>query len=166
MRTTILCISALLLTSNISAAEDLPKRKAGLWEIKTTVKDLPNRSPKALQCVDEATDAAMLKIGQGMTSGACSENSTKKEGKNFVSDSVCTIGGSKIESHAVFSGDFQSAYKAEIESKYEPPLMGRTESHTILEAKHIGPCKEGQVPGDVVMENGMKMNILKMSNAG
>ena len=39
-----------------AAAEDLPTRKAGLWEITTGMGD---RSVKMKQCVDAATDQAM-----------------------------------------------------------------------------------------------------------
>jgi hypothetical protein len=31
-----------------------------------------------------------------------------------------------------------------------------------MEAKWIGPCKADQKPGDMVMSNGMKMNVLDM----
>ena len=31
-----------------------------------------------------------------------------------------------------------------------------------IEAKWIGPCKPDQKPGDIVMANGVKMNVLEM----
>ena len=36
------------------------------------------------------------------------------------------------------------------------------ESKFIIEAKWLGPCKADQKPGDIVMGNGMKMNINDM----
>ncbi len=47
-------------------------------------------------------------------------------------------------------------------ASYNPPLMGRSESATTMEAKWIGPCKADQKPGDMVMPNGTKVNMLEM----
>jgi hypothetical protein len=60
------------------------------------------------------------------------------------------------------SGDFSTAYRMESKSTYNPPLMGRAEGASVMEAKWIGPCKADQKPGDMVMSNGMKMNVLDM----
>ena len=53
----------------------------------------------------------------------------------------------------------------ESRSTYSPPMMGRSEGTAIIEAKWVGPCKAGQKPGDVVLPNGMKMNLLEMPAA-
>jgi hypothetical protein len=42
-------------------------------------------------------------------------------------------------------------------------MMGRKEGTAIVEAKWVGPCKAGQKPGDMMMPNGMKMNVLEMT---
>jgi hypothetical protein len=36
------------------------------------------------------------------------------------------------------------------------------ESHVAIAAKWLGPCETGQRPGDVIMANGMKMNVLDL----
>jgi hypothetical protein len=35
-----------------------------------------------------------------------------------------------------------------------------------IEAKYLGGCQAGQKPGDIVMSNGMKMNVLDMQKMG
>jgi hypothetical protein len=50
----------------------------------------------------------------------------------------------------------------EMNSRYSPPLAGRSESSNLIESRWVGPCKAGQRPGDMVMGNGMKMNVLDM----
>jgi len=43
-----------------------------------------------------------------------------------------------------------------------PPLPGiapGAETHMTIAAKWLGPCAAGQKPGDVVMANGMTMNV-------
>ena len=36
---------------------------------------------------------------------------------------------------------------------------------SFVAAKWLGPCKAGQEPGDIIMSNGMKMNVLKLRGA-
>ncbi len=63
------------------------------------------------------------------------------------------------------SGDFNSAYTIKITSKREGGLAipnMPAETQITIEAKWTGPCKAGQKPGDVIMANGMKMNVNEM----
>ncbi len=144
-------------------AIDYPARKPGLWEIKTgeggaSTGTAPGQTIQ--QCIDAATDKAMREMGQGMGKDMCSKQDLRLEGVKLVIDSVCRIGPTTATSRAVMSGDFSSAYRMESKSTYSPPLMGRTEGTGLIEAKWVGPCKPGQKPGDMVMANGMKMNLL------
>jgi hypothetical protein len=41
--------------------------------------------------------------------------------------------------------------------------MGRKDGLTIIEARWTGPCKADQKPGDMIMPNGMKINIKQIS---
>jgi hypothetical protein len=40
--------------------------------------------------------------------------------------------------------------------------MGKGENLTLIDAKWIGPCQSDQKPGDMIMPNGMKINIHEM----
>ena len=67
----------------------------------------------------------------------------------------------------MFSGDFDRAYTIAVHSR----PAGREaqgsapsgEPQMTMEAKWVGPCKAGQKPGDMMMSNGMKMNVLEMT---
>ncbi|BEP39896.1 DUF3617 domain-containing protein [Variovorax sp. V15] len=147
-------------------ALDFPARKPGLWEIRTG--DGSGGKDAAAghtmqQCIDAASDKALRDMGQGMGKDLCSKQELSSDGGKLVMDSVCKIGNTVATSHAVMSGDFGTAYRMESKSSYSPPLMGRAEGHSVMEAKWIGPCKADQKPGDMVMPNGMKMNVLDMA---
>ena len=46
-----------------------------------------------------------------------------------------------------------------------PAIPGMTpggETKMTIEAKHLGACQAGQKPGDMIMSNGMKMNVLDL----
>ena len=64
-------------------------------------------------------------------------------------------------------GDFNSAYTVEVTSKREggrpiPGVAPGGETHMKIAATYIGACAAGQRPGDVIMSNGMTMNILDL----
>jgi hypothetical protein len=138
-----------------AAAADMPSRKAGLWEVTTHV---ANHPMKMQQCIDAATDQAMQ--SQASSSGAnCSKRDVQKTATGMTVDSVCTIAGKTMTSHIVVSGSFDSNYTMTITSEGGSLPAART---ITLEAKWLGPCAADQKPGDMVMSNGIKMNILDM----
>jgi hypothetical protein len=143
-------------------ALDFPSRKPGLWEIQSGDPTGKGAGHTMQQCIDAASDKALRDMGQGMGKDMCSKQELRADGGKLVMDSVCKIGNTVATSHAVMSGDFSTAYRMESKSTYNPPLMGRAEGASVMDAKWIGPCKADQKPGDMVMSNGMKMNVLDM----
>lgn len=144
-------------------ALDYPARKPGLWEIQTGDGGKgPGHTMQ--QCIDAASDKSLREMGQGMGKEMCSKQELRLDGGKLVMDSVCKVGNTTATSHAVMSGDFNSAYRMESKSSYNPPLMGRAEGTSVIEARWVGPCRADQKPGDMVMPNGMKMNVIDMMN--
>ncbi|PPQ41783.1 DUF3617 domain-containing protein [Rhodopseudomonas palustris] len=156
-----LCALPLLLPAAAGAIE-LPTRKAGLWELKMARPGGGAASDiTILHCTDEATDKRMTSSLQPMANETCSKQETQKTATGYVTDSVCDIAGMNTTSHAVVTGDFNSAYTVEVTSNTDKPLPGLPkEGHMTLQAKWLSPCKEGQKPGDIVMPGGLKMNIV------
>ncbi len=74
-------------------------------------------------------------------------------------NSVCTIAGKTMTSHIVVSGSFDNNYTMTITSEGGALPAPRT---ITLEAKWLGPCAADQKPGDMLMSNGIKMNIIDM----
>jgi len=144
-----------------AASFDAPKRKSGLWEIKISSGQAKG-GHAVQQCVDEKTDDLMKKeMGENQRT-QCSKNEMRKEGDKVVAESVCKVQNSTATTRVVFAGQFDSAYKADIKSTYEPPMHGMRESSSVIEAKWLGACKADQKPGDIMMPGGVKMNIKDM----
>lgn len=158
-----------LLCLGPAGALDMPARKAGLWEIKMSF-DARNSPPLISQhCIDAATDKLMNSIGGGMSKEVCSKQDVQRSGGTIVVDSVCKSGDATTTSHGVMSGNFDQAYSVKISSKREggAPLPGAAPggvTNMTIEAKWTGACKADQKPGDIVMANGMKINIRDMQN--
>ena len=157
--------AAILICPIVAAAAEMPPRKAGLWEQTMTFegRKLP---PRTMQlCVDAKTDKLLNDKFSGATGDACSKRDIKVSGDTITIDSVCNFGAGTTTSHAVVTGSFERAYTMRATSTRQggPQTPGATPgqaTQTTVEAKWLGPCKADQKPGDVTMENGVKMNIL------
>ena len=146
-----------------ACAVDLPVRKPGLWEMKVVRAGSPMPEMTMQHCTDATTDRQMSTAFSPMGKEVCSKQDVRQTTTGFVSDSVCSIGGMSMTSHAEITGDFNSAYAVKTTSHNEhgPPGMPHDTSMSI-EAKWLGECKADQKPGDIVMPNGFKMNIKDM----
>jgi Protein of unknown function (DUF3617) len=149
MRYSILFVGLLTISSTASAASfDPPKRKSGLWEIKISTFEAGG-THIIQQCVNEKTDDMMRNNMEGIGKSSCSKATFHKEGDKIVYESVCKVEGSTAKTRSVISGRFDSAYKVDTRSTYEPPMQGMREASTKIDAKWLGACKAGQKPGDV-----------------
>ena len=130
-----------------AASSDAPQRKSGLWEMKMSSGQMPG-GMTIQQCVDQKSDD-ISKMQEPKSN--CTKNVVRREGDKIVAESVCKMQGTTATTRSVFTGKFDSAYKGEIRSTYDPPMQGMRESSSMMEAKWLGPCLAGQKAGDVVM---------------
>ncbi|HET7884784.1 MAG TPA: DUF3617 family protein [Bradyrhizobium sp.] len=135
-------------------AADAPARKPGLWEVKTTIEG-QGRAVTVQQCIDAATDQMLQSSAGPFSAPLCPTREVTKSDGGMTIDTHCTIGGKAADAHAVVSGSFDSAYTMTVtaEGGVLPPVK------MTMEAKWLGACAAGQEPGDVVMANGVKVNI-------
>jgi hypothetical protein len=151
-----------LLPAADALAVELPVRKAGLWEMKMvrTGSSVPDMTMQ--HCTDATTDKQMsTSFSPGKET--CAKQDIQKTAAGYVSDTVCSVAGMTITSHAEITGDFNFAYTVKSTSHSEGgPANITRDSTTTVEAKWVGACKADQKPGDIVMPGGMKMNILEL----
>jgi hypothetical protein len=141
-------------------ADELPIRKAGLWEMKVMRTGSPMPDMTMQQCSDETTDKEMSTAFAPMSKDICSKKDIQKTATGYVSDSVCGMAGVSIASHSEIVGDFNSAYTVKTVSHTDSgPAAVKGNHETTIQAKWLGACKADQKPGDIVMPGGLKMNI-------
>jgi hypothetical protein len=156
LSTLVLLVGAIVLMGQA----ELPKRKAGLWELTMSIEGTKAPMPSAKLCIDAATDAEFYKMGAGMSRDACSKRDLKVNGKTITVDSVCSFAANRTSTtHATttFTGD--TAYHTEVQMHYEPPLMGKSDSAMAQDGKWIGACPADMQPGDMLMPGGLKLNV-------
>src|SRR4051794_34725013 len=147
-------------------AIDMPSRKPGLWQLTMNFEGgkVPTQTMK--HCIDAETDKLMNSPAGSMGREQCTQNNVQRVGSTVVIDSVCKFGNMTNISHAVASGDFNSNYTVQVDSKREggPAVPGGAPGTTkmMITAKWLGGCEAGQKPGDMIMEGGMKVNVREL----
>jgi hypothetical protein len=158
-------LSLICLSVSAMAAE-LPARKPGLWEIKTSIPNAPQNAQQMSirECIDASTDKAMQEnAGSPNAARQCSQRDIQRSGDTVTIDSTCTVAGRTSKGHVIITGDFQSTYTMTVNTQPEGAPTGRTMT---MVATWIGPCAAGQRPGDTIMSNGMKYNIQDAMKGG
>lgn len=143
-------------------AEDMPKRKSGLWEIRTQIEGMPSSSV-IQNCVDQNTDNIMRQ--RTSEKANCSVMDIKHQGNTVNIHSVCQVDGktpTTATTDAVITGSFDSGYKSNMTISYNPPAHGMSKTQMTQETKWLGACKPDQKPGDVIMSGKEKFNMNDM----
>ena len=146
-----------------ACADELPIRKAGLWEMKMATAGSPVPGMTIQQCTDQTTDQQMSTMFAAVKQ-VCSKRDVQKTATGYVTDSECTAaGGATRTSHTEITGDFDSAYTVKVTAHSEQRPTGQPHDfNTTIDAKWLGACKPDQKPGDFIMPGGLKMNINDM----
>jgi hypothetical protein len=141
------------------AAEQL-SRKAGLWEVTTTI-DNSSAPPRVVkQCIDAATDELSQSIAGPFSASVCPDRKVQRAADAVTVDSTCSIAGKPASAHAVITGSFDSAYTMKVTA--EGALLPGGKMAMTMAGKWLGACAADQRPGDIIMANGVKINIPDM----
>jgi hypothetical protein len=143
-----------LLFVSTAFAADAPARKAGLWEVKTTIEG-QGRPVTVQQCIDAATDQMLQSSAGPFAAPLCTGREVTKSDAGMTIDTHCSFNGKPANARAVVSGSFDSAYTMTVtaEGGALPPVK------MTIEGKWLSACVAGQQAGDVIMANGVKVNI-------
>ena len=127
-----------------------PRRKPGLWEIRSGATDNQGLPP-ARFCVGENTDNAAIQLDRmAGEKGSCSIGAFRRVGTTWTAETVCRDSRQTVISQSVASGDFLSEYRIDTLVFYSPPLPGgKREDRESVSARFLGACKPGQRAGDL-----------------
>mgnify|MGYP002622878993 CR=1 FL=1 len=118
--------------------EEVPRRAAGQWEIAVTVAGQPSAHVDRY-CIG-AEDRLAVQAGAGIDQSDCSEASAERTADGIAIRSVCRQGNSTVTMTGLLAGDLATAYRGDITRTYSPPLYGRSEVKSSVEAKRLGDC--------------------------
>ena len=140
-----------------------PHRQPGLWEQHVSIDGLEGVQTSQL-CIDAASEDQLSLYSARATSGRCETNQIlRKLDGTWAFSSVCDMGsGGKVTTAGTITGDVTRAYTVQADSTTVgagvPQMNG--EHKVNITAAWQGPCRPGQKGGDMILPNGMKINIL------
>lgn len=146
-----------LICATVASASELPSRKPGLWEIKTSIEGSGVPARVVRQCIDPGTDQMLQSSAGPFNPAACPQRNVQRPADTVIIDSSCAVADKAATAHTVVTGSFDSAYTMTVTAQSEV-LPGGTMTMT-MDGKWIGACAADQKPGDVIMSNGVKINI-------
>jgi hypothetical protein len=154
------CIAAAMLAATFcgaALADDYPSRKPGLWEVTIAAAGAP--AHKMQMCIDAATDQLFHTVGTDLRTKHCAQNDVKVNGAVVTSDSVCKIHGTTVTTTATTNFTSDSAYHSDIKTHFDPAVLGKTDEAMTQDGTWSGPCPADMKPGDLVLANGIKINV-------
>lgn len=156
-------VLAMLLALPAGAQQDqaFPRRKPGLWEVRSTSAHASGM-PATSHCVGEGSDVAVSHLDRSSgIKGSCTLGAFRRAGLAWVAESVCREGKTRVTSQAIASGDFATSYRIDTVVTYDPPLAGvKREDKEAIEARYVGPCGDGQKPGDMIIPGMGTLNMI------
>ena len=161
MRTPVILLAAAVLAASGAAAQEYPKLKPGQWELtmSSSKAGADAKPTKSTMCTDDAVQKEMTSMAVGMSKDMCTKNEFRREGARYVGQSECKVGDSKIVSRTLMTLTGDTGYRTEINATYDPPFMGMKEAQSVIEARYVGACRDGLVPGDFITPGGQKVNM-------
>lgn len=153
-------------------ASPLPARKPGLWEVTLRSEGLslkrqgqgqgqgPQRPQTVQQCTTtEAEPVMLLSIVPGQ--GHCHEVTVKRRAQGGGHDirTVCYVHDNRVDMQMELMGDLRSAYNGAFDAKYTQTPLDNT-GRMVFEGRWLGACKPGQRAGDMVLPNGVTVNVV------
>jgi len=130
---------------------NLPARKPGEWQMTMAI---AGHNMVTDQCVDADTDKQMMQSSFAKAGEKCSSISESNNGGTIAIDATCSLGnGVTTKTHAVITGDFQSAYTVDAVTDMTggPPQMPK-HSEIKQNVSWLGACPAGMKPGDITVQ--------------
>jgi hypothetical protein len=154
-RATVAVFAAAVCLPFAGHADDLPKLREGLWEVRGQSVENPGDKRREFTyrlCRDHAYDKAayaLLKNVQGCTTAI-----KKLGGGKFSSASTCTVAGVTVVSNglSIYASD---STHSESRATYTPAFNGKTEETVTQDQQYVGKCLVGMRPGDTISPDGL-----------
>jgi hypothetical protein len=115
----IVLVMGIAFASGTASADDarLPERKAGLWELSTTMDEgLGPKDQTMKLCIDADMERNTVAASIDEHNKQCSKYDVTREGERTIVDMSCQFASRHVVSRTEMSGDFQTAFLVKIES--------------------------------------------------
>lgn len=141
----------------------LPERKAGLWELATTMDEgLGPKEQTMKLCIDADMEHTTVTASADEHGKQCSKYDVKREGARTVVDMSCQFASRHVVSRTEMSGDFQTAFEVTIKSTTSGEHNQQSVSvrRTITQkGKYLGESCGDLVGGEAMGSDGSRILV-------
>ena len=139
----------------------LPARKSGLWEVMVRSDTPgPRQGQTVLQCTStEAERVMLMAVVPGQENCREIKVARRAKGAGYDIHTVCYVHDNRVEARMELTGDLQSAYAGRFSVKYSQAPV-RDPGPMAFEGRWLGACRPGQRLGDMVLPNGVTVNVV------
>jgi hypothetical protein len=156
--------SALAASAFAAPPPPIPPLRPGLWEATTVSPGRPQPRPAVTRmCLDKHTQGHVLAQLTIAMPRMCSRNQLAMRGGRFVTDSSCTFGASIIEGKTETTFFRDTGYRMEVVGRVGPTGQLAPVQKAVIDGRYAGSCPKGMKPGDMVLPNGLTLNLVQMS---
>jgi hypothetical protein len=161
----IAALAALAATTAQVAAEtaSLPLRKAGRWELTTTMDEGGKKHEQSLtMCIDADMERNTAAASDAEHKSSCTKYEVKKAGDAIVVDATCSMNGRDVESRTEMRGDFQTTFEVKINSTTSGIDGAQSVSvpRTIVQhGKYLGEACGELKAGEAMAPDGTKVMV-------
>lgn len=146
-----------------AAAQELPLRQAGAWELSTSMDEGAGpRQSRLTMCIEADMERNSVAASIAEHKQTCSKyDITRKDGVVQV-DADCTYGRAQVASITTMKGDFKSSFEVRIESTTVPPNaeISRPVKRVIEQSgRYLGGDCGDLGPGEAKGEDGKKVLV-------
>ncbi|WP_186764563.1 DUF3617 domain-containing protein [Comamonas flocculans] len=157
-------------TAQPKAGEPLPARQAGLWEVTLRSDDLQLKrrgqakaQPQTVRmCTDANAEPVMLFAivpGQENCREVTTTRRSAEAGGGWDIHSVCFVHDNLVEMRMQLTGDLRTAYQGSFNVTFRDTPMNNT-GRMLFEGRKLGACLAQQRAGDMVLPNGITVNVV------
>ena len=141
----------------------LPERKAGLWELSTTMDEgLGPKDQTMKLCIDADMERNTVNASTDEHAKQCSKYEITKQGDKTMVDMACQFASRHVVSRTEMTGDFQNAFNVKIESSTsgEHNKQSVTVKRTITQSgKYLGESCGDLVGGEAMGSDGSRILV-------
>lgn len=149
------------------AAEEttLPARKAGIWELTTSMDEGVGPREQTMKiCIGAEMEANTVSASIAEHKQSCARYEIKKSESGTVVDAECVFNGRNVTSETEMSGDFASAFSIKISSTTSDEKPGGKQTIVVRRritqnGKYLGESCGDLKPGEAMAADGTKVLV-------
>lgn len=149
----------------VASEATLPERKAGLWELKTSMDEGAGPRENAMKlCIDAQMEATTVKTSLAEHKANCEKYDIVKADAGTTVDMSCKFNNRHVTGKTEMTGDFKTAFKVKIQSTTSDDSANETRTVTIhrvitQEGAYIGEACGDLAPGQALTADGQKVHV-------